>query len=70
VHAISVPHTKFADNAAGWVLKLFDVRMDDKGSGDNPPKSPPSPPTAHTDDQDQDDHRGGNDVPMHGGPRG
>src|SRR5262245_13232202 len=38
VYMISIAHTKFADDAAGWVLNLLDVGIDDQGSGgDNRP---------------------------------
>jgi len=33
VYTISVPHAKFADDAAGWVLNFLDVGIDDKGAG-------------------------------------
>jgi hypothetical protein len=39
MHAISVTHTKFADDAAGWMLNFFHIRIDDDGSGgDNRPR--------------------------------
>src|SRR4029453_466211 len=71
VHAISVTHTKFADDAAGWVLNFFDIRIDHKGArGDDRARNHRRcAPAAHTDDQDEDYRRGDDEVPTHGVPR-